>query len=137
MNIHGIIYDTTRPLTNLSEKLGIATLVLFCYQIGSVKFSELLYCKDKSKFVNALNIEYSAYDVKFEVSLNNKLVLECLNRTLVEVARKYDNGFYKAVFNKDPYALAIVDITERVIKKFDIRAIAKEVGEQLSINFDN
>ena len=43
MKIEQIIYDTTRGLLNVEDKLSIATLFLFCEKIGTKKLAELLY----------------------------------------------------------------------------------------------
>ena len=56
-SITNIIYQTTREINNVEDKLRIATIFLFCDKVGSVKFAELLYCDDKEKFVNDLQNE--------------------------------------------------------------------------------
>ena len=45
MKIEEIIYDTTRGVLNLEDKLSIATIFLFCEKLGSKKLAELLYCE--------------------------------------------------------------------------------------------
>ena len=113
MDIHKILYNTTRNILNVEDKLSIATIFIFCNKIGSEKFAELLYTKDHKKFVKQLNKEYAHYEVIFHLNLFNKNINNCFMKTLDEVKLKYDNnGFYKAVFEKDPYAMVICDMVK-------------------------
>lgn len=110
-NITNIIYQTTREINNVEDKLRIATIFLFCDKIGSVKFAELLYCDDKEKFVNDLQKDYEHYEVDFYINLNNFNVKRAFEKTLEEVIKKEDStGYYKALFEKDPFALVIQEI---------------------------
>lgn len=110
-SITNIIYQTTREINNVEDKLRIATIFLFCDKVGSVKFAELLYCDDKEKFVNDLQNEYKHYDVDFYINFSNINVKRAFEKTLEEVVKKEDvNGYYKALFEKDPFALVIQEI---------------------------
>ena len=110
-SITNIIYQTTREINNVEDKLRIVTIFLFCDKIGSEKFAELLYCDDKEKFVNDLQNEYKHYDVDFFINFSNINVKRAFEKTLEEVVKKEDaNGYYKALFEKDPFALVIQQI---------------------------
>ena len=110
-SITNIIYQTTREINNVEDKLRIATIFLFCDKVGSVKFAELLYCDDKEKFVNDLQNEYKHYEVDFFINFSNINVKRAFEKTLEEVIKKEDaTGYYKALFEKDPFALVIQEI---------------------------
>ena len=110
-NITNIIYQTTREINNVEDKLRIATIFLFCDKVSSVKFAELLYCDDKEKFVNDLQKDYKHYEVDFYINLKNFNVKRAFEKTLEEVIKKEDaTGYYKALFEKDLFALVIQEI---------------------------
>ena len=110
-NITNIIYQTTREINNVEDKLRIATIFLFCDKVSSVKFAELLYCDDKEKFVNDLQKDYKHYEVDFYINFSNINVKRAFEKTLEEVIKKEDaTGYYKALFEKDLFALVIQEI---------------------------
>ena len=110
-SITNIIYQTTREINNVEDKLRIVTIFLFCDKIGSEKFAELLYCDDKEKFINDLQNEYKHYEVDFFINFSNINVKRAFEKTLEEVIKKEDaSGYYKALFEKDPFALVIQEI---------------------------
>ena len=110
-SITNIIYQTTREIYNVEDKLRIATIFLFCDKVGSVKFAELLYCDDKEKFVNDLQNEYKHYDVDFFINFSNINVKRAFEKTLEEVIKKEDaTGYLKALYEKDHFALVIQEI---------------------------
>ena len=43
MKIEKIIYDTTRGIYSVEDKLSIATIFIFCWKLSSKYFAELLY----------------------------------------------------------------------------------------------
>lgn len=134
INIEKIIYDTTRGLHGIDDKLRIATVFIFCYKMGSEMFSEFLYCQDKEKFIDFLNKEYEAYEVDFSIRLNDKNVRDCFNKTLEAVKLKYDNnGFYKAVFERDEYAMVIVEITNKNFTIPEFKSIIKNLPTQYKL----
>ena len=110
-NITNIIYQTTREINNVEDKLRIATIFLFCDKVGSEKFAELLYCDDNEKFVNDLQNEYRHYDVDFFINFSNINIKRAFEKTLCEVIKKEDaTGYLKALYEKDPFALVIQEI---------------------------
>ena len=113
MKIEKIIYQTARSLNNVEDKLSISVLFLFCYKESVSLFSELLYTSDHEEFIEKLNSKYSDYEVDFSVNLGNKNVSDSLLKTIEKVIEIYDrDGFYKALFEKDPFALAIEEIVD-------------------------
>lgn len=134
MNIEEIIYNTTRILTNVEDKLSIAVVFLFCDGLGAMKLSELLYTNDHERFIENLNREYSNYEVDFTIRFSNVNVKEAFYLTLEEVIKKYDsNGFHKAVFEKDPFALAICDIIDYDFDKVVFKEFTGQLMGQLSL----
>jgi len=111
MTVEQIIYDTTRNVLNIEDKLSIATLFLFCEKIGTKKLAELLYCDCLETFIEDLQDEYKNYDVDFTIRLENKNIQDAFFKTLDKYKGKNDaNGFLKAVYEKDEFALIICDI---------------------------
>ena len=112
MKIEQIIYETTRNVLNLEDKLSIATIFLFCEQIGTQKIAELLYNDDIEQFIDNLQDEYSAFEVDFSVRLDKRDIEDAFFKTLEKYKEKNDsNGFLKAVYEKDPFTLVICDIS--------------------------
>ena len=134
MEIEKIIYETTREIYSVEDKLSIATLFIFCYKVSSIKFSELLYTKNKSKFIDELNNHYKNYEVDFKIRLDDRNIKNCFNKTLEKVIQKYDdNGFYKALFEKDPFALVICDIVNYNFDRLEFKKLVKNINQQLTL----
>lgn len=134
MNIEKIIYNTTRILTNVEDKLSIAVVFLFCDKLGSEKLAELLYTENHERFIEDLNNEYSKYDVDFTIRFSNVNVKEAFYLTIEEVIKKYDsNGFHKAIFEEDPFALAICDIIDYDFDQVVFEEFAGQLMGQLSL----
>jgi len=134
MNIEKIIYETTREIYSVEDKLSIATIFLFCNKLDTKLFSELLYTDNIEDFIEKLNSEYYSYDVDFSIKLKDKNVLNAFRLTREKVISVEDkDGFYKAVFEKDPFALVICDI---VNFNFDKVGFIKNIESiQLKFNF--
>lgn len=134
MNIEDIVYNTTRILLNLEDKLSIAVIFLFCDKLGAEKLAELLYTDNHERFIENLNREYSNYEVDFTIRFSNVNVKEAFYLTLEEVIKKYDsNGFHKAVFEEDPFALAICDIIDYYFDQVVFEEFAGQIRGQLSL----
>ena len=125
MKIEEIIYQTTRGMHGVEDRMKIASIFLFCNQLGSVKFSELLYCKNKEGFINDLQKEYEEFNIDLSINFGNTDVSRAFNLTIEEVIKREDsNGFYQAIFEKDPFALVIIDI---VGTDFDYKKTTKMI----------
>ncbi|MCG8838938.1 hypothetical protein G1K37_11325 [Tenacibaculum dicentrarchi] len=134
MKIEKIIYDTTREIHSVEDKLSIVTVFLFCYKRSSKLFAELLYVGDKEAFILKLNSEYSFYEVDFSVRMDNVNVRSSFFKTLEKVKEKYDsNGYLKALFNKDEFALVIADIVNYNFDKVEMKQLTKKISEQLCL----
>lgn len=134
MKIEQIIYDTTRNVLNLEDKLSIATLFLFCEKIGTKKLAELLYNDDLEQFIDDLQEEYSGYDVDFSIRLENRNVHDAFFKTLDKYKEKNDsNGFLKAIHEKDPFALVICEIVNYKFDKFDLKDYIASIKYQLTL----
>lgn len=138
MKIEQIIYDTTRNVMNIEDKLSIATLFLFCEKIGTKKLAELLYCDCLETFINDLQEEYKDYDVDFSIRLENINVQDAFFKTLDKYKEKNDsNGFLKAVHDKDDFAMVICDIVNYKFDKIEFKKFTNNLSEQLSFVFEN
>jgi hypothetical protein len=136
MEIEKIIYDTTREIYSVEDKLRIATIFIFCYKEDSKLFAELLYTKSHVKFIYNLNFKYQDYEVDFGIRLEDRNVKNSFYKTLEKVKEKYDpDGYYKALFNGDEFALAIYDIVNHHFDKVKLKKITQKIATQLSSSF--
>ena len=136
MKIEQIIYETTRNLLNLEDKLNIATLFLFCEQIGNQKLTELLYTPDKKLFIENLQKEYAEYYVDFTIRLEKRDVHDAFFKTIEKYKEKNDSdGFLKAVFEKDEFALVILEIVNYRFDKIEFKKFTNNLVKQLSLDF--
>lgn len=132
MEIEKIIYYTTRGLHGIDDKLAIATIIIFTYKWDTELFAELLYCENKQEFINKLNNKFADFQVDFSINLYNKNVKDCFDITIAEVIQKYDKyGFYKAVFEKDEFALVILNILETNFKKINAKEVLYNIKTKL------
>lgn len=136
MEIENIIYETTREIYSVEDKLRIATIFLFCNEKDSKLFAELLYSDHHEKFIENLNDKYSEFEIDFSIRLSDRNVNNCFYRTLEKVKDKYDSdGFYKALFEKDEFALVIYDIMNYDFDKVRFKKFTQKVATQLSFSF--
>lgn len=134
MKIEQIIYDTTREVTNVEDKMRIATPFLFCYKLGCESLANLLYSKDASDYIAGLNASYRSYGVDFTINFANPNIRNAFELTRKKVIEKWDdNGFYKGIFDGDPFAISICEILEVNYDAMLPRDIARVIGEQLSL----
>lgn len=135
MKIEKIIYDTARNVLNLEDKLSIATLFLFCEKIGTHKIAELLYCDCLETFLDDLQEEYKNFDVDFTIRLEKREVHDAFFMTLDKYKEKNDSdGFLKAVYEKDPYALVICEISNYYFNELDFKNFSENISKQLKLN---
>jgi hypothetical protein len=134
MKIEDIIYDTTREVLNVEDKLRIATVFLFCDKLGNEKLSQLLYSKNHSSFIDSLNNEYEGYEVDFTVNFSNPNIKSAFYKTLEKVKEKWDaNGFLKAISEGDEFALVICEIVNYQFDKVELKKFTNQVANQLSL----
>lgn len=134
MKIEDIIYDTTREVLNVEDKLRIATVFLFCDKLGSEKLSQLLYSKNHSSFIDELNNEYADYEVDFTVNFSNPNIKSAFYKTLEKIKEKWDsNGFLKALSEGDEFALVICEIINCEFDIVEFKKFTKQVATQLSL----
>lgn len=137
MEIEPIIYETTRGIYSVEDKLSIASLILFSWKLGSKTFCKLLYTEDYSKFIIDLSNEYKEFDVKLDVRLQDKQIKTSLIKTIEKVREKYDgNGYLKALYQGDEFALVIDEIVNYNFDKKELKKITKSVNKQLSLFFN-
>lgn len=111
MQIEKIIYETTRSVSSLEDKLRIATIFIFCYKLGAKEFAELLYTNNHERFINKLEKKYQHFNISLAIEFSDKNVKSCFYKTLNKVKEKYDDDkYYKAIFEDDPFAIAIQEI---------------------------
>jgi len=111
LKIEPIIYETTRDIYSLEDKLSIASLILFCRKLGSKTFSQLLYTKDYSGLIADLSEEYKDYDVKLTIRLEDPQIKNALIKTIEKVREKEDADRYlEALYEGDVYAVEIEEL---------------------------
>lgn len=137
MKIENIIYDTTRAIYSVEDKLSIATIFLFCDKLNAKLFAELLYTDDHDSFIKKLEKKYSKFEVDLTIRLADKNVRDCFYKTLDKVKEKYDDsGYYKALFEKDPFALVIDEIVNYNFNAVEFKKFTKGVAKQLELAFN-
>lgn len=135
MEIEKIIYETTREIYSVDDKLRIATIFLFCEKLGNIRLSELLYTNNHEKFILDISDEFKNYDVDFEINFNNPNIKSSFYKTLEKVKLSIDdNGFLKAIYNKDKYALVINDIVNYDFSKVEIKKFTENLCKQLKFD---
>jgi hypothetical protein len=135
MEIERIIYETTREIYNIEDKLRIATIFLFCYEKDDKLFAELLYTKDHAKYIDKLNQQFKGFDIDFTITLSDRNINNSFLKTVERVREKYDNGYYKGLFEGDEYAEVIYDIVNYDFDKIKFKAQTNEISSQLSMAF--
>jgi hypothetical protein len=136
MKIETIIYETTREIYSVEDKLSIATIFLFCNEMDSKLFAELLYSTDPKEFIKDLTAKYSEYEIDFTIRLSDKNVSNSFYLTLQKVKDKYDeDGFYKALYKGDEFALVIYEIMNYDFNKIKFKNFTQKIVTQLSFNF--
>lgn len=136
MKIEPIIYETTRGIYSVEDKLSIASLILFSWKLGSKTFCKLLYTDDYSKFISDLSDEYKSYDIKLTVKLEDRQIFSALVKTIEKVREKYDdNGFLKALYEGDEFAIVIDEIVNYNFDTIELKKFTKSVNEQLTLLF--
>ena len=136
MKIEPIIYETTRGIYSVEDKLSIASLILFSWKLGGKTFCKLLYTDDYSKFISDLSNEYKSYDINLKVKLEDKQIKNALIKTIEKVREKYDdNGFLKALHEGDEFAIVIDEIVNYNFDKMELKKFTKSVNKQLTLLF--
>lgn len=134
MKIEPIIYETTRGIYSVEDKLSIASLILFSWKLGSKTFCKLLYTKDYSKFIADLSNEYKDFDIKLDVRLEDKQIKNSLIKTIEKVREKEDkDGYLKALYEGDKFALVIEEIVNYNFDKIELKKFTKSVNKQLTL----
>jgi len=136
MKIETIIYDTTRQITNVSDKLSIASIFLFCEKLGNERLSELLYTDNQELFIEELEKEYESYDVDLSVNFSDKNISNSFYLTLEAVKIQIDkDGYLKALYNKDEFALVINEICNYNFNEKEMHSFTINLAKQLSFDF--
>ena len=134
MEIEKIIYNTTREIYNVEDKLSIATIFIFCFEKNSELFAELLYTNKHEGFLKKMNEKYYEYEINFKIRLDDKNVRNSFFKTLEEVKNRHDKDkYYKALFDKDEYALVISKIVNYNFSTLKMKKLTKKISKQLSL----
>lgn len=136
MKIEPIIYETTRGIYSVEDKLSIASLILFSWKLGNKTFCELLYTDDYRKFIADLSEEYKSYDINLNVRIEDKEILTSLIRTIEKVREKEDkDGYLKALYEGDEFAIVIDEIVNYNFDAIELKMFTKSVNKQLQLLF--
>lgn len=134
MKIEPIIYETTRGIYSVEDKLSIASLILFSWKLGSKTFCKLLYTKDYSKFIADLSNEYKDFDINLDIRLEDKQIKNSLIKTIEKVREKEDkDGYLKALYEGDEFALVIDGIVNYNFNKVELKKFTKSINKQLTM----
>ena len=134
MKIEPIIYETTRGIYSVEDKLSIASLILFSWKLGSKTFCKLLYTNDYNNFISELSNTYKDYDIKIGVRLEDRQIKQSLIKTIEKVREKYDsNGYLKALYEGDKFALVIDEIVNYNFNDVQLKKFTKNINKQLDL----
>ncbi len=134
MKIEPIIYETTRGIYSVEDKLSIASLILFSWKLGSNTFCKLLYTKDYSKFIADLSNEYKDFDIKLDIRLEDKQIKNSLIKTIEKVREKEDkDGYLKALYEGDKFAIVIDEIVNYNFDVMQLKKFTKSINKQLTL----
>lgn len=120
-----LIYDELRCVADITDKIAISAIVLTA-SYSQYDFADLLYSNqnldywvsrtnrffqnktpnniDKSTYIDAINA--------------NKAMEDIFLKFITAIRKAYDkDGLYKALFNKDEYAIATVEIFDVIKSK--------------------
>lgn len=115
-----ILYDELRSVLNTTDKIYISNIVLIA-QYDHIEFAELLYSEKDLRywiektnvfFKNALQTDDLLIEMFVDKNINN--CFKNLKKALKEYF-EFD-GYFKALHEKDEYALATWEITKMVEK---------------------
>jgi len=134
MEIEKIIYNTTREIFNVEDKLRIASIFLFCNGLDSEIFAELLYTNEPEEFILDINNQYSEYNIDLKVNFEDKNVKNAFYKTRFELIKKEDeNGYYKALYEQDEFALVINEIVKYTFDEFSFIKQIRGINKQLKL----
>mgnify|MGYP001118836280 CR=1 FL=1 len=137
MKIEPIIYETTRGIYSVEDKLSIASLILFSWKLGNKTFCQLLYTNKLTKFISDLSFKYKDYDINLNVRLEDKQIKNSLIKTIKKVREIEDkNGYLKALYEGDKFAIVIDEIVNYNFDKMQIKDFTKNVNKKL-LNFSD
>lgn len=130
--MHNILYHQSRGLTDLTDKLSIASIFIFCEQSDAYDYAELLYGNNPENFIAELNDRYKEYEIDFTVRFERGNVKDAFDSVREAVKKKFDsNGFYKALYERDEFAivtLELVNICDTLTKSKNINTFKKYVN---------
>ena len=123
-----IMYDSCRNLRNIEDKIKVSSTFIFCYY-DSIEFANLLYTDNLDSFFEDLLSRYNdvVEFIDLRKSLEDKEFKRAFDKTRQDCIKKFDsNGFYKAVFKKDEFALACVSVSEKVFRIKDFKEVMRK-----------
>ena len=115
-----ILYDELRSVLNTTDKIYISNIVLIA-QFDHIEFAELLYSEKDLKYWIEKTNEFFKNALQTDDLLIEMLVDENTNncfRNLKKALKEYFefDGYFKALYEKDEYALATWEITKALEK---------------------
>ncbi len=116
-----ILYNELRSVLNVDDKIYISNIVCIA-QYDHIKFADLLYGSgDLRYWINKTN-EYFKRETNTEDTLIemfvNENVNQCFNNLKKALKEYFEfDGYFKALHEKDEYALATWEITKMAEKR--------------------
>ena len=132
--IEDIIYHTTRGVIGVTDKLDVAVLFLYAFKHSMEALAELMYSKNTQSFIDKHNKILSDYGISLNVNMKDSSIREAVNLTIKDVRKHWDDeGFYKALYDRDPFAIACLEVAEAFegmsSQEYDRMTISKIVSE--------
>ena len=139
--LNAILYENTRQLHSIDEKLGIASIILLA-KCDSMIYSKFIYSNQNyDSLVEAVQNMTAGYDIDFyELSTNKKDLVNDVLSTIKNELKLLDNDkYYENLHNKDEFAVACYEVCYEInnnVKVFEMRlqqikTRIKKIEEQL------
>lgn len=130
---HEIVYDSLRDVRNIDDKVFISSLFIVA-EDNYKAYAELLYGSvDKCIEILKEVYDHEVMDFNNYIRMENVNVKNGIELTKAELIKHDYKGFYKAVYNKDEFALAICDICNKSKNAYESKAdLDVVIGEFLN-----
>lgn len=122
MKIEKIIYEAGRNLS-LNEKIWLSSIFIYA-QNDKENFASLLFSEDKVEVLEIVRQDIERHDIEIGADIFTDWFLEAVERTaekIKEILKKEDFlelDFLNAIFEKDEFAMACLDILDSVSSNF-------------------
>ena len=136
---HKAVYNNLRAIPNMTDKLAITNIFLTAYHDGKM-FADLLYGgNDLQHWLERINDFFGqsigTTDKLLRISTITFNEKNCFRDMVEESKKAFDNdGYYKALYGGDEYAIAVYEVC-KVVEKIDWKRMEEDwrcVGKMIS-----